>query len=285
MSLGPPAVPLSLPSSRQVAHPVPHESPPLQRPPRRPPRRPATRRARHPGRPPHRRRRLRKLPPPRRRLPPNPPLNRQASRLRPGNSESFEELAHACRDFPNARVLHGAAASSQASPSSASAAASPSPPSALELRLHRRAGPSFLQECPQDAILVTHSPPKGAVDVATSGKSLGSTAIRAAIERTRPRLVVCGHIHASPARLHTWARPPSSTPAQTASSTTCQPSPHPERRLGNRGFAKGLQPWPPRRVAGDRRETTENRGQGGGVNMTTSWKKLAEPGRLAATRR
>jgi len=46
-------------------------------------------------------------------------------------------------------------------------------------------------------VLVTHSPPKGCLDVASEGKSLGSTAIRATIESTKPRLVVCGHIHAS----------------------------------------------------------------------------------------
>ena len=39
-------------------------------------------------------------------------------------------------------------------------------------------------------MLVVHSPPKGHVD-----DGLGSTAILAAIERARPRLAVCGHIH------------------------------------------------------------------------------------------
>jgi Icc-related predicted phosphoesterase len=39
-------------------------------------------------------------------------------------------------------------------------------------------------------VLVVHSPPKGHVD-----DGLGSAAILAAIERTRPRLAVCGHIH------------------------------------------------------------------------------------------
>ena len=51
-----------------------------------------------------------------------------------------------------------------------------------------------LESCPEGAILVVHSPPKGYVDDA-DGRRLGSEAILAAIERTRPRLVLCGHIH------------------------------------------------------------------------------------------
>ena len=56
---------------------------------------------------------------------------------------------------------------------------------------------ALLADCPPGCVLVTHSPPKGAVDCDSGGRSLGSTAIRAAIERVSPRLVVCGHIHAS----------------------------------------------------------------------------------------
>jgi Icc-related predicted phosphoesterase len=55
----------------------------------------------------------------------------------------------------------------------------------------------MLAKCPASAILVSHSPPKGAVDVSSSGRSLGSTAVRAAIASKKPRLVVCGHIHDS----------------------------------------------------------------------------------------
>jgi Icc-related predicted phosphoesterase len=34
------------------------------------------------------------------------------------------------------------------------------------------------------------------VDLSSSGRSLGSTAVREAVLRVRPALVVCGHIHA-----------------------------------------------------------------------------------------
>lgn len=43
--------------------------------------------------------------------------------------------------------------------------------------------------------MVVHSPPRGHVDVSSAGEHLGSAAVLAAIERKRPRLAVCGHIH------------------------------------------------------------------------------------------
>jgi Icc-related predicted phosphoesterase len=55
----------------------------------------------------------------------------------------------------------------------------------------------MLSACPEDAILVVHSPPAGHVDASSTGDHLGSTAILEAIERTEPRLAVCGHIHES----------------------------------------------------------------------------------------
>ncbi len=45
-------------------------------------------------------------------------------------------------------------------------------------------------------VFLTHAPPYGTkVDVAWSGSHVGSEELTEAIERYRPRLVVCGHIH------------------------------------------------------------------------------------------
>ena len=55
----------------------------------------------------------------------------------------------------------------------------------------------LLADCPRNCVLVTHSPPKGAVDISSSGQSLGSAAIRETVQQVCPLLVVCGHIHAS----------------------------------------------------------------------------------------
>ena len=56
---------------------------------------------------------------------------------------------------------------------------------------------ALLADCPAGCVLVSHSPPKGAADVSSRGQSLGSVAVRDAIARARPSLVVCGHIHGS----------------------------------------------------------------------------------------
>lgn len=44
---------------------------------------------------------------------------------------------------------------------------------------------------------MTHSPPRGLGDRTSAGVSIGSTAIRAAIERIAPQLAVFGHVHDS----------------------------------------------------------------------------------------
>ncbi|MCA9925880.1 MAG: hypothetical protein KC421_26085, partial [Anaerolineales bacterium] len=49
----------------------------------------------------------------------------------------------------------------------------------------------------EGAILVSHSPPQGAVDRGSSGRSLGSVAVRETVLTKKPALVVCGHIHQS----------------------------------------------------------------------------------------
>jgi uncharacterized protein len=55
----------------------------------------------------------------------------------------------------------------------------------------------MLAACPEDAVLVLHSPPQGHCDENGSGDHFGSKALLEAIEAKRPRLAVCGHIHES----------------------------------------------------------------------------------------
>jgi hypothetical protein len=44
-------------------------------------------------------------------------------------------------------------------------------------------------------IIISHGPPKGACDMASGGFSVGCPELRKVIERTKPALVVVGHIH------------------------------------------------------------------------------------------
>jgi len=47
-------------------------------------------------------------------------------------------------------------------------------------------------------VLVSHEPPYGILDRAWTGRSIGSRAVRGLVERLRPRVVLCGHVHESP---------------------------------------------------------------------------------------
>lgn len=115
-----------------------------------------------------------------------------------GNGESPEELREACASWENAHVLHGSGVVLDGVSLFGLGGGVPVTPFgswSFDLTEDEAAG--LLEPCPERAVLVTHSPPKGAVDKDSGGRSLGSTAVREAVERRRPRLVVCGHIHQS----------------------------------------------------------------------------------------
>jgi Icc-related predicted phosphoesterase len=117
--------------------------------------------------------------------------------LVPGNGESTEELADACRGWPSAHVLHGSGARVGGIEFFGLGGGVPvTPYGSWSYDFTEEQATALLAGCPAGSVLVSHSPPKGAVDVSSSGKSLGSTAVRDCIERCQPRLVVCGHIHA-----------------------------------------------------------------------------------------
>src|SRR5262249_1385520 len=118
--------------------------------------------------------------------------------LVPGNNESMEELTFACKSWRNAHVLHGSKTEIDGVTFFGLGAGVPVTPfGAWSFDLTEDEARRLLSTCPQRAVLVTHSPPRGAVDVSSSGKSLGSVAVAEAIQRTKAMLVVCGHIHES----------------------------------------------------------------------------------------
>jgi Icc-related predicted phosphoesterase len=116
----------------------------------------------------------------------------------PGNSESDDELLTACQAWPAATVLHGSGTTVNGVDFWGIGGGIPVTPfGPWSFDFTEAQAELMLAGCPAGSVLVTHSPPRGAVDVSSGGRSLGSIAIRETILARQPRLVVCGHIHES----------------------------------------------------------------------------------------
>jgi len=112
----------------------------------------------------------------------------------PGNCESAGELRAAAAR--GTRVLHGEAVEVGGLRLFGLGYGVPVTPfGAWSCDLAEEEAAAMLAACDAADVLVLHSPPKGVADVTSAGVSVGSTAIRAAIERLQPRLALCGHIH------------------------------------------------------------------------------------------
>jgi Icc-related predicted phosphoesterase len=115
-----------------------------------------------------------------------------------GNNESTEELAEACHAWPQAHVLHGSGVTLAGVPFFGLGGGVPITPfGSWSYDFSEEQASEVLTGCPAGCVLFSHSLPRGAVDRSSRGQRLGSVAVRDAIQRRRPRLVVCGHIHAS----------------------------------------------------------------------------------------
>ena len=116
--------------------------------------------------------------------------------LVPGNNEGVEDLRDAVsRLWPAATVLHGDAVEVMGVPVYGLGGGVPVTPWEWSFDLDEGEAAEMLEALPDGALLVVHSPPKGHCDQSSGGEHLGSTAILEAIERTSPKLAVCGHIH------------------------------------------------------------------------------------------
>ncbi len=114
----------------------------------------------------------------------------------PGNAESADELTAAAH--AGTRVLHGGATTVLGLTVFGLGYAVPETPFGdWSCDLSEAQAEALLATSPKVDILVTHSPPLGVADRSSRGDTLGSTAIRAAIERLQPRLAIFGHIHDS----------------------------------------------------------------------------------------
>ena len=114
--------------------------------------------------------------------------------LVPGNNETDSALWRACGGWESARVLHGEGVALEGVDFFGLGGGCPPTPFPWSFDVSEEKAESMLAQCPPGGVLVTHSPPFGHVDEAFS-RHLGSKAVLRAVERCRPKLVVCGHIH------------------------------------------------------------------------------------------
>jgi Icc-related predicted phosphoesterase len=117
--------------------------------------------------------------------------------LVPGNNETDAALREATAGWDAATVLHGEGATIEGAEFFGLGAGVPVTPWEWSFDLDDETAAGMLAPCPEGAVLVLHSPPQGHCDANGGGDHFGSEALREAIERKRPRLAVCGHIHES----------------------------------------------------------------------------------------
>ncbi len=110
--------------------------------------------------------------------------------LVPGNNETADALRAAAGVWAAATVLHGEGTTIDGVEFFGLGAGVPVTPWDWSFDLDDEAAAALLAPCPQGAVLVLHSPPRGHCD-----GGFGSAALLAAVEEKQPRLVVFGHIH------------------------------------------------------------------------------------------
>src|SRR5690606_457226 len=99
-----------------------------------------------------------------------------------GNGENVEQLRLACRDCPGTVVLHGEAAVLDGVVFYGVGGAIPITPfGSWSWDFSEAEGRALLADCPEGAVLVAHSPPKGVLDLSSRGLSVGSEAVRETI--------------------------------------------------------------------------------------------------------
>jgi Icc-related predicted phosphoesterase len=117
--------------------------------------------------------------------------------LVPGNNETEAALREAASGWEAATVLHGGGTTIGGVEFYGLGAGIPATPWDWSFDLDDAAATEMLAACPEGAVLVLHSPPRGHCDSNGNGDHFGSPALLQAIEDKQPRLSVCGHIHES----------------------------------------------------------------------------------------
>lgn len=113
-----------------------------------------------------------------------------------GNAESPEELQAACARHKHLHVLHASSIELQnVTFFGLGGAIPPTPFGQWSVDFEETQAEHWLAHCPRGCVLVTHSPAYGHCDRTASGKSVGSHAVLSCVQRCKPALVFCGHVH------------------------------------------------------------------------------------------
>lgn len=116
--------------------------------------------------------------------------------LVPGNAESVGELADAAPE--GVHVLHGSGMTIDGLRLFGLGYGVPVTPFGdWSCDLSEGEAAEMLDRCDGSDVLIVHSPPKGHGDTTSQGMSVGSVAVRDAVERIQPEFAFCGHIHDS----------------------------------------------------------------------------------------
>ncbi len=115
--------------------------------------------------------------------------------LVPGNNETADALRAATAGWEAATVLHGEGTTVDGVEFFGLGAGIPVTPWEWSFDLDDDEATALLAACPEGAVLVLHSPPRGHCDTSADGTHFGSPALLAAIEAKQPPLAVFGHIH------------------------------------------------------------------------------------------
>jgi uncharacterized protein len=110
--------------------------------------------------------------------------------LVPGNNETADALRSAVAGWDGVTVLHGAGAQVNGIDFYGLGGGVPTTPWDWSFDLTEDEAANLLEPLPENAVLLSHSPPKGHVD-----KSLGSSSVLHAAQSKRARAILCGHIH------------------------------------------------------------------------------------------
>jgi len=116
--------------------------------------------------------------------------------LVPGNGETVEELRAAVAVWKSATVLHGEGCEQLGVKFWGVGGGIPVTPFGdWSYDFDEDQATAMLKGCPNDGVLVVHSPPLDTVDRDSGRRVRGSRSIRDCVLAKNPRLVVCGHIH------------------------------------------------------------------------------------------